>query len=57
MIDEAVKHGLNINRRTRNHLALGENDSSKRETFVKPDAKAKLHISLTAAWWPLEWIP
>jgi uncharacterized protein (DUF2235 family) len=57
MIDESVEYGLEINTRTRNHLALGDNDPDARETFVKPDARAKLHVSLTAAWWPLEWIP
>ena len=57
MIDEAVKYGLGINTRTRNRLALGQNDPDARETFVKPDAGATLHVSLTAAWWPLEWIP
>ena len=57
MIDEAVKYGLDINTRTRNHLGLGQNDPDARETFVKPDAGATLHVSLTAAWWPLEWIP
>jgi uncharacterized protein (DUF2235 family) len=57
MIDEAVKYGVDINARTRNHLALGQNEPDARETFVKPDAQAKLHVSLTAAWRPLEWIP
>ena len=57
MIDEAVKYGLGIDKSTRNHLALGQNDPDARETFVKPDASAKLHASLTAAWRPLEWIP
>jgi len=57
MIDEAVKYGLDINTRTRNHLALGQNDAGAREIFVKPDAQAKLHVSLTAAWRPLELIP
>jgi uncharacterized protein (DUF2235 family) len=57
MIDEAVKYGLDINTRMRNHLALGQNDPGAREAFVKPDAQAQLHISLTAAWWPLELIP
>jgi uncharacterized protein (DUF2235 family) len=56
MIDEAVKYGLDINTRTRNHLALGQNDPGG-EVFVKPDAQAKLHVSLTASWRPLEWIP
>lgn len=57
MIDEATKYGLEINARTRNHIALGHNDPNSREIFAKPDAEAKLHVSLTAAWWPLEWIP
>jgi acylphosphatase len=57
MIDEAVKYGLDINPRTRNHLALGQNDAGAREIFVKPDAQAILHVSLTAAWRPLELIP
>ena len=57
MIDEAVKYGLGINTKTRNHLALGHNESGARETFAKPDALAKLHVSLTAGWRPLEWIP
>ena len=57
MIDEATKCGLEINTKTRNHIALGHNDPNSRETFAKPDAKAKLHVSLTAASRPLEWIP
>jgi uncharacterized protein (DUF2235 family) len=57
MIDEAVIHGLDIDVRTRNHLALGQNGPGARDTFVKPDAQAKLHVSLTTAWRPLEWIP
>lgn len=57
MIDEAVKYGLDINTSMRNRLALGQNDPGAREIFVKPDALAKLHVSLTAAWRPLEWIP
>jgi uncharacterized protein (DUF2235 family) len=57
MIDEAVKYGLDINTETRNHIALGQNHRGAREIFVKPDATAKLHVSLTAAWRPLEWIP
>jgi hypothetical protein len=57
MVDEAAKYGLDINTRTRNRLALGQNDPGAREIFVKPDAQAKLHVSMTAAWRPLEWIP
>ena len=54
IIDEAVKFGLDINVRVRNRLALGQNDAGARDTFVKADALAKLHISLTASWIPLE---
>ncbi len=57
MIDEAIKYGLDIDTRTRNHIALGQNTAGAREIFVEPDPRAKLHVSLTAAWWPLEWIP
>jgi hypothetical protein len=57
MIDEAVKCGLEINTRTRNHIALGHNDPNSREAFAKPDVEAKLHVSLTAGWRPVEWIP
>jgi uncharacterized protein (DUF2235 family) len=57
MIDEAVKYGIEIDTRMRNHLALGHNDPGLRGTFVTPDPCAKLHVSLTAAWWPLEWLP
>jgi len=57
MIDEAVKYGLDINTSIRNHLALGQNEPGAHEIFVRPDAVAKLHVSLTAAWRALEWIP
>jgi uncharacterized protein (DUF2235 family) len=57
MIDEAVQFGLDIDTRARNHLALGQNEPGARESFAKPDATAQLHVSLTAAWRPLEWIP
>jgi uncharacterized protein (DUF2235 family) len=57
MIDEAVTHGLLINTRTRDHIALGQNDPGKSKSFVEPDPTAKLHESLTKAWKPLEWIP
>jgi uncharacterized protein (DUF2235 family) len=57
MIDEAVQFGLAIDARTRSHLALGQNQPDARENFAKPDATAQLHVSLTAAWRPLEWIP
>ena len=57
MIDEAVKYGLEINASTRNHLALGQNATSAREIFAKPDVQAYPHVSLTKAWRPLEWFP
>jgi uncharacterized protein (DUF2235 family) len=57
MIDEATKCRLEINTKTRNHIALGHNDPNSRETFSKPDVEAKLHVSLTAGWRPVEWVP
>jgi uncharacterized protein (DUF2235 family) len=57
MIDEGIRYGLRINAMTRNRLALGQDDASGPNIFVKPDAGAQLHVSLTAAWRPLEWVP
>jgi len=57
IIDEAIKFGLDINIRTRNRLALGQDDAGARDIFVRPDPQAKLHTSLTPAWRPLEWMP
>ena len=57
IIDEAVKFGLDINVRTRNRLALGQDDAGARDIFVRPDPIAELHASLTPAWRPLEWVP
>ncbi|HUC48969.1 MAG TPA: DUF2235 domain-containing protein [Xanthobacteraceae bacterium] len=57
MIDEAVKYGLNIVEKTRDHIALGQNSPGDREMFVAPDPTAALHDSMTAAWKPLEWLP
>jgi uncharacterized protein (DUF2235 family) len=57
MIDEAVKYGLNIVDKTRDHIALGQNGPDDREKFVAPDPAATLHDSMTVAWKPLEWLP
>lgn len=57
MIDEAVNFGLDINTKLRDRLALGHNAQGSREEFVSPNAGANLHNSLTAGWWPLEWLP
>jgi uncharacterized protein (DUF2235 family) len=57
MIGEATAHGLQINPAMRNHLILGRPRAGVRTVFVKPDATAPIHESLTWAWRPLEWIP
>ena len=36
---------------------LGQNDTGALDIFVRPDAAAKVHTSLTPAWRPLEWMP
>lgn len=57
MLREANVHGLAINSAMRNHLVLGRPRAGAKTTFVKPDAKAEIHESLTWAWRPLEWVP
>jgi hypothetical protein len=57
MIREATVHGLRINSVMRNHLVLGRPRAGAKTAFVKPDARAAAHNSLTWGWRPLEWIP
>jgi uncharacterized protein (DUF2235 family) len=57
MIREATAHGLGINSRMRNHLVLGRPQAAAKTAFVKPDATADAHDSMTWGWRPLEWIP
>jgi hypothetical protein len=47
MIREATAHGLQISTAMRNHLVLGRPQAGERTAFVKPDATADAHDSLT----------
>jgi uncharacterized protein (DUF2235 family) len=57
MVSEAVRHGLRINTAMRNEIVLGEPRIGARTIFVRPDAAADAHDSLTFGWRLLEWIP
>ncbi|GAB3788868.1 T6SS phospholipase effector Tle1-like catalytic domain-containing protein [Dyella agri] len=57
MIEEAHAKGLLIHRAMVNHLVLGRPRKGSNHTYVEPDAAAKLHVSMTAGWKPLEWLP
>jgi uncharacterized protein (DUF2235 family) len=57
MIEEAHAKGLLINRAMVNHLVLGHPRKGSNHSYVAPDATGKLHVSMTAGWKPLEWLP
>lgn len=57
MIEEAVKCGLAVDRRTVNQLAWGIQRKSSPFSYVAPDPTGELHNSMTWAWRPLEWWP
>lgn len=57
MIDEAVAHGLSVNRQAVNQLAWGMQREGSPFTYVAPDIHRDPHQSLTNAWRPLEWMP
>jgi uncharacterized protein (DUF2235 family) len=57
MIREASACGLKINVAMRNHIVLGRPRTGARTMFVKPNAEADVHDSLTWGWRPPEWIP
>ncbi len=57
MVREAVSFGLKTNVAMTNHLALGRSRIGAKTAYVKPDASAQMHDSLTAGWQILEWIP
>ncbi len=57
MIDEAVKHGLTVDRRTVNQLAWGMQRKGSPFSYVAPDVAGELHDSMSWAWRMLEWIP
>ena len=57
MIDEAVKCELQVNQATVNQLAWGIQRKSSPYSYVAPDVRGDLHISLSGAWWILEFLP
>ena len=57
MIDEAVKHGLAVNRQTVNQLAWGIQRRGSPFSYVAPDIMRDPHQSMTRVWRSLEWIP
>ncbi|MGA7994962.1 MAG: DUF2235 domain-containing protein [Bradyrhizobium sp.] len=57
MIEEAVKCGLAIDRRTVNQLAWGVQRKGSPFSYVAPDIKRDPHDSMSAAWRVLEYFP
>jgi uncharacterized protein (DUF2235 family) len=57
MIEEAVQHGLSVNRQTINQLAWGIQRKGSPFSYVAPDIKRDPHQSMTTVWRSLEWIP
>ena len=57
IIDEAVKCGLSVDRRTVNQLGWGIQRMSSPFSYVAPDINRDPHQSLAGLWRPLEWIP
>src|SRR5439155_111662 len=57
MIDEAVKCGLAVDRRTVNQLAWGVQRKNSPFSYVAPNVDGELHNSMNPAWRILEYIP
>jgi uncharacterized protein (DUF2235 family) len=57
MIEEAVSHGLAVNRATVNQLAWGKQRQGSPFEYVAPDFMSDPHISMSAGWRVLEYIP
>lgn len=57
MIEEALAHGLAVDRRTVNQLAWGVQRKGSPFSYVPPDIMRAPHDSMTAAWRLLEWLP
>ena len=57
MVAQAQAAGLRMDRSLINHLGWGLPRPGSDHIYVAPDATAPLHVSLTAAWEILEWIP
>ena len=57
MIEQAVEHGLAVDRDIVNHLAWGEGREGSPFRYVAPDLRKEIHNSLTPAWRVLEPLP
>ena len=57
MVEEAVSHGLSIDRRTLNHLAWGKPRVGSPFSYVEPDFAKDLHNSMSGPWPALAWPP
>jgi uncharacterized protein (DUF2235 family) len=57
MIDEATECGLQVNQATVNQLAWGIQRKGSPFSYVAPDLRGDLHVSLSGAWWLLEYLP
>jgi uncharacterized protein (DUF2235 family) len=57
MVREAQKQGLEVDASMVDHLAAGAELPGGRHLYVPPSPTGPIHNSLTAAWWPLEYLP
>lgn len=57
MIQEAKAHGLHVNDSMYQHLVEGQPTEGSKHVYAKPDATAKLHVSMSGIWRLLEWLP
>lgn len=57
MTREAQRHGFQLNETMFRHLAEGAPLPGGKRMYVAPDANGPIHNSMTAAWWPLEFLP
>lgn len=57
MVREAQKHGLDVDEEMFDHLAMGKPLLGGKRMYVAPNVNGPIHDSLTAAWWPLEYLP
>jgi uncharacterized protein (DUF2235 family) len=57
MIEEAVNHGLLIDKANFNHMVNGHNRPKSSFDYVAPDPAVKINNSMTMGWKPLEWLP
>jgi uncharacterized protein (DUF2235 family) len=57
MIEEAMKCGLAVDRRTVNQLAWGKQRKGSPFSYVAPDFMRDPHDSMSAAWRALEYLP